>query len=132
MDGADRARQLLHIDILQQVAVRAGLDGTNHQLGLGKRRERDNPYRGLITFDQRDRRHAVHLGHHQVHQHDVRAQRGRQVHRLTPAARLAHQIHVRRDADDRAQPLADDGVVVHNHQANCLHVSLLQDDKMTR
>ena len=44
VNDLDGVRQLLHIDIFQQIAIRAGLHRAQHQLGVGECRERDNPH----------------------------------------------------------------------------------------
>jgi hypothetical protein len=70
---------------------------------------------------------AVHLGHHQVHQHDVGLELVAELHGLAAVAGFAHQIQVGLDLEDCGQPAADHAVVVDNQDANrgAVHSCLL-------
>jgi hypothetical protein len=55
---------------------------------------------------------AVQPWHPDVHENDVRAQRGSSGHRLRAVARLTHDLDVAFGFEDEPQPGADHGLVV--------------------
>ena len=64
--------------------------------------------------------HAVHLRHHQVHEHDIGREVRREQRRLAPRSRLADHLEVTLGLQQRADALAHDGVVVHDHDRDRL------------
>jgi hypothetical protein len=72
---------------LEQVARRTGGHGAADALRLGKARQRQDRDLRLSLLDGGDRGGAIHLGHHQVHQDDVRLQPIGRFNRLHSAPR---------------------------------------------
>ena len=58
---------------------------------------------------------AVHVGHHEVHEDDVRAQFEAAVDRFGPAARLAHVLEVVEGEEEGGEPASDDRLIVNDH-----------------
>ncbi len=67
---------------------------------------------GRAALDLRGGLHAVEVGHHQVHEHDVRRQLHGPLHGLVAVARVADDLDVGLELEVSAQSLAHDAVVV--------------------
>lgn len=63
-------------------------------------------------------RDPVHLGHRQIHEDDVRFQAARHLYGLPAIGRLAEQLEVGVDAEERPQPLADHLMIVGDEQTD--------------
>ena len=61
---------------------------------------------------------AAEPGHLKVNVGHVGAQAQEPLERLLAVGRLARQLHVRRDLDRRRDPLAHEGMVVHDQDAD--------------
>jgi hypothetical protein len=68
--------------------------------------------------DRPRRRRAVHAWHDQVHQHHVRLDAGAQKQGFLSAPGFAHQLQIVKGQQERGQPAAYYGVIVHQHHAN--------------
>ena len=64
--------------------------------------------------------HTADAGHVEVHEHDVRVSAGHHLECLLARRRLTHYVHVG-VAEDSAQALAKERVVVHNDDAEARH-----------
>ena len=76
--------------------------------------------RGLRCLMSRVAVDAVHLRHHQVHQDDIGREVRREQRRLAPRSCLADHLEVTLGLQQRADALAHDGVVVHDHHRDRL------------
>lgn len=78
-----------------------------------------------MTFDAGDaapgRARSVQTRHRDIHDDDVRLMEGRLLARLEPIRGLRHNVQLRIARQDRAQSLADDGVVIHNQHTESGH-----------
>jgi hypothetical protein len=118
---ADRPRQLLDVDVLQQVALRSRLYRAMDQVRLGEGGQRDDRKLRMLPLDRLDRRHSVQLWHHQVHQDQVGLLRLDDLNRFATVSRLADQLHVRQDLHHGDEALPGDRVVVHDHDSYRCH-----------
>jgi hypothetical protein len=67
---------------------------------------------------------AIHPGHHQIHEDDVRLEGLRLGQGFGPVAGFAHYLHVRLGGQQGADPLAQDGMVVgQKHSNRCCHLA---------
>ena len=110
--GLDRPPQLVGLGVLQQIPNRAGPDraddrrilqdaGQGQDFGIRER-----------SPDLLRRGDAVHSGHQQVHQHDIRLELARQANSLRPVGRLSHDFQIGIQRQEHPQALADHAVVV--------------------
>src|SRR5690606_25992865 len=65
--------------------------------------------------------YAVHLGHFEIHQDQVGAQRGDLVEGFLAVVSQADHLDIVGGAEDGAQPFADHGLVVANQDAEGSH-----------
>ena len=112
MNGAHRLRDLLGARLLQQVAGRSRahrgedlrvLDDAGQDEHLGARA-------GIL--EKLRRLDPAHLGHGQVHQHDVRAEALSLVDGLAAVRRLPRDDDVILELEQHLQSVADDRVVI--------------------
>ena len=68
-------------------------------------------------FDEHRRLGAVHLGHRHIHDHHVRPKLFHHRRRFSSILRLADHLHVWLRIQNRFEPLANDHMVVHQHNA---------------
>lgn len=126
MDLPDGFQKLLGAGILQQVSERARLHRGEDLVISGKAGEHENPGLGLLRGDPARGLYAVHAGHDEIHEDDVRLERGRLFHRFRPVLGLSDHLHVLFSCDEHLDSLADDRMVVHDQQAyDLLHRTLL-------
>jgi hypothetical protein len=105
--------QILGDDVLQEEAARPGaqgvvdvlieIEGRQHQHGGLTAALGDDPARGL---------QPVEIRHLDVHQHDARPPRARQVDRIAPVGSLADYGDAGLRLEDRAEAGAHEGLVV--------------------
>ena len=63
----------------------------------------------------------VHPGHLEVHQNDIRLEGGGERHRLVPRRRLADERHVGGRLQQRAQSVAEEGVIIGDEDVQRFH-----------
>jgi len=103
-NGADRAKQGLAANLLQQVSARSGEDGGEHGFLVWKRGEEDHPRTGMGVENVPACLHPAAVLEADVHQHDVGLQTdcfGDGVH---SAGGFADDFYAFRMAQKSAQP----------------------------
>ncbi len=108
----DRLHQLLRAGILQEVPEGARLHGREHLVVGGEAGEHQDPDLGMGRRDPAGGLDAVHLGHHQVHEHHVRLQRTGLLHRFQAILGLSHDLDVPFGGQQHGQSLAHDVMVI--------------------
>ena len=103
---------------LEQVAGGAGAHGGQELLVVAEARQHDHARLRPRLADLLHRPDAVEPRHLEVHQHDVRREPRRLGDRLDAVARLADDLDPLLQAEERAEPLADDLVVVDDEHAD--------------
>src|SRR5262249_20252235 len=81
-------------------------------------RQRDDPGRGVEGHEAPRRLHAVELRHAQIEEHHVRAQLAGEAHGLEPVGRLAHHLDAVVGREHGAEPLAEEGLVIGEEDAD--------------
>ena len=116
-DGADGVAELRDGDALEQVAGSAVFQRVEHVLVIVERREDDDAdLRPLLLYGVCCR-HAVELRHADVHEHDVRRRLLDEGEELGAVLREARDLHIGVLAEDDAEALADELLVVGDHDA---------------
>ena len=104
-------------DRLDQKIIAAALDALQQLLLVRDRGDEHNRYEGImiVALDPCRSLHAIHIGHHHIHQHQVRLDLQTDLTRLTPTLRFEQtKIGIFQHAADD-QPI--NGVVINNqHQ----------------
>ena len=108
----DRGREVVGLGVLEQEAARAGLDRGGDAVLVDEAREGDDLDRGVPGLDLGRGGDPVHLGHQQVHDHDVRCQFGGRRQRRQPVGRLADDLEVVVERQEVAHAATDHRVVV--------------------
>ena len=111
-DGADRGDQVVGLGVFEQEAAGARAQpGVDVVVQVERGQDQHlRPQPGI--GDVAGRRDAVTAGHPHVHEHDVRAQRGRHGYRRGAVAGLADHLDVGLGVEDQAEALPDQGVVI--------------------
>ena len=117
---AHRADQFVQPHALEQIRERASAYRRVDMLVLVIGREHDHLRARTMLLDESRRRHAVHLRHHEVHQDDIGREVRREQRRLAARSRLADDLEAALGLEQRADALAHDGVVVHDHDRDRL------------
>ena len=102
-DRGDRPHELLDPGVLQQVATRARAH-RGHDRVVVEHGEDEHGDVGVVLDDLSGGRDPVQAGHLQVHEHDVGAQRARELDRLGTGGRLADDQHLGRSASIDLMP----------------------------
>jgi hypothetical protein len=89
-----------------------------HQLLLFEASQDDDLHLGTLLVNRAGGGSAVHLGHHQVHQDDIRSRLLTDLKCFLSIARFANQLKARSDPKDGCQPPPDHAVVVHDHDSD--------------
>ena len=76
----------------------------------------------MVTQNTPDGLDAVHVGHHDGHQHHVRAQYLRPGQRLPAGASLAHHFRLRSSLQQGNQALAKQGVAISRRQIKAVNI----------
>ena len=118
MGGPHRPRKLLRLHVLQEVARRAGLDGRQESVVLGEARQDDHARVRQLLPKLAHRSHAVQHRHDKVHQDHIRREPLGLGDRLPAVLGLPHHLDPVLQLEERAQPLAHHGVVVHEHHTD--------------
>jgi signal transduction histidine kinase len=109
---------------LEEVAGRTAADrGEEIRLGSGGR-EHDDLALGRRSTQLRQRREAVHSGHREVEEHEIRPQAGRLDDRSRPVRGLAGHVEAV-GAEQRRERLAGQRVVVHDENPGCQRRTLI-------
>ena len=116
--GPDCGRDLVGAGVLEEVARRAGLERRGDLLLLDEAGHRHDLDVRVLGLDPADRGEPVHVRHQQVHQHDVGLEATGHGDALAAVGRLAHDLDVGEQIEERAQARADDGVVVDEQDAD--------------
>ena len=109
MNGPD---QLLRHTLLEQVGARTGAQHLVHEVLLGVNRQRDDPRAGCIGQDAPGGVDAVDVGHADVHDDHVRRECPGLLDGLPAITGLADHGDIRLALQQRAQPLAQQRVIV--------------------
>ena len=117
-DGAHGRDELDIGSALHQVSRRAGLEQRQQIFLLGVHREHEDAGRRVRRQNRLRRRGAIHPGHGQVHDHDVRMQALRERDGFRAVRRLANHRDVAGRTQHRLQSCANDGMIVGQHDAN--------------
>ena len=117
-DGADRAFDLFGARVFGEVAVRAGLQGGEERVVVGVGGEHEHVRVGQRGADRACRLGAVHLGHAQVHEHDVGAQLAGEVDGFDAVRGGADDLDVVGEPDEHRESLADGALVVGDDDAD--------------
>ncbi len=104
--------------VLGQIARRPGLDRAHRVLMLLVHAEHENTQLGFLDLDLLDQLHAAFAGHRHVEQQHVEVVSAHVLQHFVAIARLAHDVDVACRKQQLLQPLADDGVVVGDDDAN--------------
>ena len=120
-DRRDGAHDLVLIGALEQVAVAPARMAAKTESSSSNIVSTSTPMCGLCAHDLARRLDAVQLGHLQVHDDDVRLQLLGGRDRLGARRRLAHDLGLAERREQRAQPAAEDGMVVGDEDADRLH-----------
>ena len=120
MHGTHGREELVGWRGLQDIPGRAGPQGSPNLAIAFDGREHDDSCVWELPEDRRQRVDAVGSRKAHVHQRDVRASLLEREQRLTCGGGLGHEAHVGLGFDDRAQAVAEDGVVFHAQDRNRL------------
>ena len=116
-DGADRVEDLRLVRALDEVAARARPDGGEDRVVvLDHRQDEDADLRARID-DPAGRVDAARAGHLQVHQDDVGLELERERHGLVARRGLPDEVDVGDGAEQRAQAVPEERVVVRDQDA---------------
>ncbi len=107
-----RRRDLRRVDFFQQVTGRTGFDRFDEVGIFVRHRQHHDLRRRQISIDATRRFDPDELRHADVHQHDVRDQFDRELHRFFPVGRFTDELEVGFVREDRAHGLPEQGVVV--------------------
>ena len=118
--GTDGPRKLIRGDILEQVANSACLERALDQIILREAGEGYHLDFRVLLPNGLGGGGAVHIRHDQVHQHHVWLDLAVQPYRFPAVAGLTNKIQVIKRQQERGQPAADNGMVVHEHDADGL------------
>ena len=118
VDLADRLDQLPRRHALEQVAARAGRERALDLDVALEGREHDDASVGELGADGGERVDAAHVGQAQVHERHVGPLRPVLLDASRPVRRLGHELHVGLRVDQRADPLAQQRMVVHAQDSN--------------
>ena len=118
VDHPDRAHELGGLDVLEQVARGARAHGGQHLVLVEEARQDDDARRGRELAQALDRADAVEPRHDEVHEHDVGLERRDRRERRLAVGRLADDLDVVLQLEERAQALAHDGVVVDDEDGD--------------
>jgi hypothetical protein len=110
--GANSGRQLVDRHVLEQVTGGAGVQRARHQVLFREARQGDDTRIGTAFEDQARGSCAIHLGHHQVHEHDVGLQRARKADSFAAVCGLTRKLEIVEELQKSGQSTADDGVIV--------------------
>ena len=114
--GPDGVEDLLWVGVLQEIAVRAGIERVHDAALLRERRQHHHPALGVPRLDLPGRLHAVEHRHRQVHQHHVDHAGVHRGDRLLAIANAAHELQIARSAKELFETVTHDAVVVdHQH-----------------
>ena len=102
--------------MLEQVALGAGTQRLHDPGLIAERRQHEHPHARVVGDDALGCLDAVHLGHRQIHQHDVRLQLGHEVERLQPVGGHADQLDVVGGGQQLLEAIAHDDVVVDHRK----------------
>ena len=116
--GPNGGRQLVDSDILEQITGRARGQCARHEVLFGEAGQGDDS-RVWATFEDQTRGGgAVYLGHHQVHEHDIRLQRACEAHGFAAASGLARELEIVEQLQKGRQSTAHNGVIVDDQHAD--------------
>ncbi len=116
--GADRARDLLGLSVLEDVAGRTGLERGGDLLLLDERGHRHDLGLGSLGLDAADRRDAIHVRHQEIHQHDVGLEAAGHRDAFGAVGGLADHLDVRLEVEEHLESHPDDRVVVDDQDAD--------------
>ena len=122
-DSADRTREFLHAATLEEVTARPVFQRGVDIVVVVKGREDDDADVGIAFLDCLRRKHTVELGHTDVHEDDIDGRPGEEFQSLAPAPRHRRYRHVRVHFEHDLQALANEFLIVGNHDVN--HAPLL-------
>ena len=114
-DRADAAHELFAGGVLEQEAAGTGEQGVVDELGAVERRQHDHPDRVQRAGDPTGRLDPVETRHPDVHQHDVGADRVREVDGGGTVGGLAEDEQVGLGGEDHPEPGAHQLLVVCQH-----------------
>ena len=120
-DRRDRAHDVVLIGALEQVALGAGAHGREDGVVVLEHRQHEHADVRALGDDLARRLDAVELGHVQIHDDDVGLQRLGGGDRLGAGRRLAHDLRLAERREQRAEPSAEDRMVVGDEDANAFH-----------
>ena len=102
--------------VLEQVAVDVSIDDLLDVLVRPESREEDDSHIRRELADLASRRKAVQAGHSDIHEQNMRAFLDGEIDRLATVIRLADNLDGLVEFEQGAQRLADEGVVVYDHE----------------
>src|SRR5688572_23010780 len=115
---ANRLDHVIGRRVFQQIPERPGSEGREDVLLGGVAGQHHDPRCWLALADLARRLDAADAGHLQVHQDDVRSKALDALNGLFAVSGLADDLDARFALEEGAQPLPDDGVIVHEEDAN--------------
>ena len=120
-DTADRGDELGPRGLLEDVSRRTRLEEARDVLAVVVLRENEDARvrRDLANLERR--LETAEPRHRDVHEDDVGAERAADVDRLEAVGRLADDLDVLGRREERAEPLAQERVVVRDHDPNGGH-----------
>lgn len=102
--------------VLEQVAVDVSIDDLLDVLVRPESREEDDSHIRRELANLASRSKAVQAGHSDIHEQDMRAFLDGEIDRLATVVRLADNLDGLVEFEQGAQRLADEGVVVYDHE----------------
>src|SRR5829696_7890604 len=131
VNRADGAREILGFRVLQQVALRTGLDALEDVLVFLVAREDDD--RGLRQKIPELARgaDAVHLGHGDIHQDHVRLFFAAQLDALLAVVGYTDHLHAGQHVHEARNALGEKSLVVHDRHPDDLFVAVAQESHTT-
>lgn len=111
--GFDGAAQFIGLGVLEQVSNRPRAHRAHYFIVLQHAGQRNDLHIGKFFAYVLNCRDAIHHGHDQVHQDDLRMQFADLLDPLRSVRRLAHDLQIWIERKKHAQPLTDYAVIVH-------------------
>ena len=111
-DRADRVDEFGEGDVLHDRAARAGRERVTERVRRPVRREDEDPGLRIVGENAPGRLDAVHVGHHEIHDDDVRIRLPRLADAALAVLRVADDREVGFRVDERGEAHAENGVVV--------------------
>jgi hypothetical protein len=118
VDFADALDQQVRRGLLEDDSGRPQLHRLHELVLVVRGRQHDDPRAVLHGLQPLQGRETVQARHLEVQQQDVRFELLQYVQNLPPILSLSHHLKILFQAQQLAQPVAEDGMVVRHHDPN--------------